>query len=63
MDIKEVIKELDLEFYGYNEDEKALVTWTDCQGTFSEFNKITEKLDELKISYEVVNYSYIEIKS
>jgi len=63
MDVKEVVRELNLEFYGYNEDKKALVTWTDCQGTFSEFNKITEKLDELKINYEVVNYSYIKVKS
>ena len=63
MDIKEVVRELNLEYYGYNEDDKSFITRTDCQGTFSEFAKITEKLDELKISYEVVNYSFIKINS
>lgn len=63
MDIEEIVNELNLEYYGYNENDKAFVTSTDCQGTFSEFNKITEKLDELKISYEIVNYSYIKVET
>jgi hypothetical protein len=63
MDINEIKKELKLIYYGYDENEKAFITRIDSNEAISEFTKILDKLEACKVSYDVVNMSYIKINS
>lgn len=61
MDINQLIKELNLVYYGYNEDEKAFISWIDTTEALHEFNNLVDKLKENSINHEVVNTGYIKI--
>jgi len=61
MSICDVKKELNLIYYGYDEENKAFLTKMDSSTAIREFTKILEKLEEYQINYNIVNMSYIKI--
>lgn len=61
MNMNDIKKELNLIYYGYDEENKAFLTKMDSSITIAEFTKLLEKLEEYNISYNVKNMSYIEV--
>lgn len=61
MNIEELLEELNLVYYGYDEDDNALVTRIDSNEALAEFTRIIEALDRNNISYTVENMTYIKL--
>lgn len=61
MKIEELLEELNLVYYGYDDDDKALVTKIDSNESLAEFTRIIEALDKNNIAHTVVNVTYIKI--
>ena len=62
MNIVNIKRELNLIYYGYDEENKAFLTKIDSSVAIKEFPKILEKLEEYKINYNIVNMSYIKVE-
>jgi hypothetical protein len=61
MKIEELLDELNLVYYGYDEDNNAIVSKIDTNEALAEFAKIIEALDKNKIAHTVENMTYIQL--
>lgn len=61
MNIEKLLDELNLVYYGYDEDDNALITRVDSNEALAEFTRIIEALDKNNIAYTVENVTYIKL--
>ena len=61
MKIEEMVAELNLVYFGYNEEKKELVCRMECNQAIAEFTKINEALEKYNIPFTIININYIKI--
>jgi hypothetical protein len=61
MKVEELLDELNLVYYGYDEDNNAIVSKIDSNESLAEFTKIIEALDKNKVAHTIANVTYIKL--